>query len=228
VVVQVADTGPDSCVEHVAGKRIIDASPVVAYDLFAVSCLGWSDARTVQATVVPSSTPLGPCTQHGECSTAPPAAAGGSGTGAWTCSADRSARARCIDNQHLECDECPAGAMCATSGGSSVCPSAADGGTPDAGSDASVTDAHADGSGDATGDAGSDGAAPDAPDAAAGDVAVARDAPCEGGDVCGRGVVMHAGCGCRAPARSTSVGAIGWMLVVAIALGRGRWRRRSA
>src|SRR5579884_198406 len=74
VIVQVADTGPDACVEYAAGKRIIDASPAVAYVLFSASCLGWSDMRVVQVTVESSSTPLGPCSQHGECASAPPAA----------------------------------------------------------------------------------------------------------------------------------------------------------
>jgi hypothetical protein len=61
VVLQVADAGPDICVEEAAAKPVLDATPMVASALFNVGSAGWSDGRVVRVTVVDSSTALGPC-----------------------------------------------------------------------------------------------------------------------------------------------------------------------
>jgi hypothetical protein len=61
VVVATDDYGPDVCVENAAGMAILDASPLVAEQLFGVSSAGWSDGLTVLVTEVAASTPLGPC-----------------------------------------------------------------------------------------------------------------------------------------------------------------------
>ena len=58
-VTQVADVGPNICVERAARKPIIDASPVVTRELFGVSGAGWSDRIVVRAELVPASTALG-------------------------------------------------------------------------------------------------------------------------------------------------------------------------
>jgi len=58
-VAEVADVGPNICVERAAGKPIIDASPVITRELFGRSSAGWSDRMVVHTTVVPRSTPLG-------------------------------------------------------------------------------------------------------------------------------------------------------------------------
>ena len=58
-VTQVADVGPNVCVEQAAGRPIIDASPVVARELYGTSGAGWSDRIPVRAELVGSSTPLG-------------------------------------------------------------------------------------------------------------------------------------------------------------------------
>jgi MYXO-CTERM domain-containing protein len=68
-VAQVADVGPNICVEEAAHRPVIDASPLVAEYLFHVSGAGWSDRRSIAAVVVPRSTALGchprpTCTPH--------------------------------------------------------------------------------------------------------------------------------------------------------------------
>lgn len=60
VVAQVADVGPNICVEQAAGKPVIDASPLVSQALFGTTSRGWSDRSLVLAEVVDPSTPLGP------------------------------------------------------------------------------------------------------------------------------------------------------------------------
>jgi hypothetical protein len=61
VVAQVADYGPDACVERAAGRPIIDASPLVSRALFNEGELGWSDRAGIEVTEVAKSTPLGVC-----------------------------------------------------------------------------------------------------------------------------------------------------------------------
>ncbi len=61
VVAQTDDYGPDVCVEHAAGRPIIDASPLVSKHLFGTSSAGWSDHLAIHVEPVPKSTPLGPC-----------------------------------------------------------------------------------------------------------------------------------------------------------------------
>jgi hypothetical protein len=58
-VAQVADVGPNVCVEQAAGRPIIDASPVITRELFGRSSAGWSDRIVVHAEMVPTATPLG-------------------------------------------------------------------------------------------------------------------------------------------------------------------------
>jgi len=65
-VVQVADCGPNRCVEQAASYSscaghfpILDVSPMITKYLFGVSGSGWSDKRAVKVTPVPSSTPIG-------------------------------------------------------------------------------------------------------------------------------------------------------------------------
>jgi len=61
VVLQVADAGPDLCVEEAAGRPALDATPLAAMDLFGAGSLGWSDGRVVQVVVGDPQEPLGPC-----------------------------------------------------------------------------------------------------------------------------------------------------------------------
>ena len=58
-VTQVADVGPNICVEQAARKPIIDASPVITRELYGVGSAGWSDRILVRADLVASNTPLG-------------------------------------------------------------------------------------------------------------------------------------------------------------------------
>ena len=58
-VAQVADVGPNICVEQAARKPIIDASPVIARELYGIGSAGWSDRVLVRAELVASGTPLG-------------------------------------------------------------------------------------------------------------------------------------------------------------------------
>lgn len=62
VVAQVADVGPNVCVEQAAGRPVIDASPLVSQHLFGTSSRGYADHSLVTADVVDPSTPLGPGT----------------------------------------------------------------------------------------------------------------------------------------------------------------------
>jgi hypothetical protein len=48
-VVEVADRGPNVCVEEAAGKAMVDASPVITRYLFGIDQSGWSDHREVIA-----------------------------------------------------------------------------------------------------------------------------------------------------------------------------------
>lgn len=59
-IAQVADIGPNVCVEQAAGMPVIDASPVVAQYLFGTPSLGWSSRQVVTATIADPSLPLGP------------------------------------------------------------------------------------------------------------------------------------------------------------------------
>jgi hypothetical protein len=69
VVAQVADIGPNVCVEQAAGLPVIDASPMVSQHLFGNSSSGWEDHRSVLAQVVDPSTPTGPTTYVGSITT---------------------------------------------------------------------------------------------------------------------------------------------------------------
>jgi hypothetical protein len=84
VVAATDDYGPDECVESAAGGPIIDASPLVAEQLFGVSSAGWSDHLQITVTEVSSSTPLGPCSAGGggSSSGAGSGSSSGSGSGA--------------------------------------------------------------------------------------------------------------------------------------------------
>lgn len=71
-VAQVADVGPNICVERAAGRPIIDASPVVTRELYGRTGVGWSDRVPIVAERVAAGTPLG-CGGPAD-STAPPSA----------------------------------------------------------------------------------------------------------------------------------------------------------
>lgn len=58
-VAEVADIGPNICVERAARRAIIDASPVLSRELFGLRSAGWSDRVVVNATLVDRDTPLG-------------------------------------------------------------------------------------------------------------------------------------------------------------------------
>jgi MYXO-CTERM domain-containing protein len=65
-VAKVADCGPNRCVEQAVSSSgcsshhpIIDASPFITKYLLGASGVGWSDRKTVKATVVAASTPIG-------------------------------------------------------------------------------------------------------------------------------------------------------------------------
>lgn len=72
-VAQVADVGPNICVERAARKPIIDASPVLTRELYNRSGVGWSDRVEVRAELVASSTPLGCGSGAATAPTMPPA-----------------------------------------------------------------------------------------------------------------------------------------------------------
>ncbi|NOY92548.1 MAG: hypothetical protein GXP55_15250, partial [Deltaproteobacteria bacterium] len=61
VIAEVADVGPNACVEEAAGRPVMDASPLVAQALFSVSSAGYSEGRELLAAPVGSANPLGPC-----------------------------------------------------------------------------------------------------------------------------------------------------------------------
>jgi hypothetical protein len=61
VIVQVADVGPNVCVEVGAGSPIWDVSPLAAQHLLGGSSFGWSDHAGVIGAPVGSANALGPC-----------------------------------------------------------------------------------------------------------------------------------------------------------------------
>lgn len=85
VVAEADDYGPDVCVEHAAGRPIIDASPLVAEHLYGVGSAGWSDRLGVVATVVADSTPLGPCQASSSSSSSGTTTTGSSSGSDYTC-----------------------------------------------------------------------------------------------------------------------------------------------
>lgn len=62
VVVQVADLGPNACVEEAGEQPIWDVSPLAAQSLFGVTSVGYSEHRAVLGAPVGSANALGPCT----------------------------------------------------------------------------------------------------------------------------------------------------------------------
>ncbi|MFO0624917.1 MAG: hypothetical protein U0325_04815 [Polyangiales bacterium] len=71
-VAQVADVGPNICVERAAGRPIIDASPAATQEMYGRRAIGWSDRVPVHVERVGNTTPLG-CGGPSD-STAPPSA----------------------------------------------------------------------------------------------------------------------------------------------------------
>jgi hypothetical protein len=61
VIVEVADVGPNACVEEAGGRPIWDVSPLAAMHLFGVSSVGYSEHREVVGAPVGSDNTLGPC-----------------------------------------------------------------------------------------------------------------------------------------------------------------------
>lgn len=61
VIVQVADIGPNVCVEVGAGAPVWDVSPLAAQHLFGGTSYGWSDHVGVLGAPVGSANALGPC-----------------------------------------------------------------------------------------------------------------------------------------------------------------------
>jgi len=61
VVVEVADVGPNACVEEAGAMPIWDVSPLAAQALFGVSSVGWSEHRAVFGAPVDGDNPLGEC-----------------------------------------------------------------------------------------------------------------------------------------------------------------------
>jgi len=64
VVVEVADTGPNICVEEASGRPTWDVSPLASRQLFGVGQAGWSEGRGILGAPVHSSNALGPCDGH--------------------------------------------------------------------------------------------------------------------------------------------------------------------
>ncbi len=62
VVVEVADLGPNACVEEAGGQPLWDVSPLAAQALFGVTSVGYSEHRAVLGAPVGSANTLGPCT----------------------------------------------------------------------------------------------------------------------------------------------------------------------
>lgn len=62
VVVEVADVGPNACVEEAGGRPIWDVSPLAAMALVGRTSVGWSEHEAVVGAPVGSASPLGPCT----------------------------------------------------------------------------------------------------------------------------------------------------------------------
>ena len=63
-IVEVADLGPNICVEEASGQPTWDVSPLVTKHLFGASQAGWSEHRKVIGAPVDASNPLGPCEEH--------------------------------------------------------------------------------------------------------------------------------------------------------------------
>ena len=61
VVVQVADLGPNLCVEAAGGAPIWDISPLAARHLYGGTSYGWSEHVGLVGAPVGSDSPLGPC-----------------------------------------------------------------------------------------------------------------------------------------------------------------------
>ena len=61
VVVEVADLGPNACVEEAGGQPIWDVSPLAANELFGVTSVGYSEHRAVLGAPVGGANALGPC-----------------------------------------------------------------------------------------------------------------------------------------------------------------------
>jgi uncharacterized membrane protein YgcG len=84
-IAQVADCGPNRCVEDAASYNsckthfpIIDASPFITKYLFNSASAGWSDKWKVKVTEVPASTPIG-CPGGGSGGSGGSSGSGGSG-----------------------------------------------------------------------------------------------------------------------------------------------------
>ena len=58
-VAEVADCGPNRCVEQAAGRPVVDASPLVSRHLFGQSSAGWSEHLEVTAQVAPAGSESG-------------------------------------------------------------------------------------------------------------------------------------------------------------------------
>ena len=69
VIVEVADLGPNSCVEEAGGAPIWDVSPLASSELLGLTSVGYSDHEAVLGAPVGNTNALGPCT--------PPAGASG-------------------------------------------------------------------------------------------------------------------------------------------------------
>jgi len=61
VIVEVADLGPNACVEEAGGHAIWDVSPLASQELFGAASVGWSEHRAVFGAPVAPGNPLGPC-----------------------------------------------------------------------------------------------------------------------------------------------------------------------
>ncbi len=92
VVVEVADLGPNICVEEAGGRPAWDVSPLAARHLFGVPRAGWSEHRRVYAARVADETPLGPC----DAELSLPAPRGAIGSQCFDASSCRSASAVCL------------------------------------------------------------------------------------------------------------------------------------
>ncbi|MBW2463819.1 MAG: hypothetical protein JRH11_19370 [Deltaproteobacteria bacterium] len=64
VIVEVADIGPNACVEEAGAMPIFDVSPLASQALFDVDSVGWSEHRAVYAAPVDNDNALGPCDHH--------------------------------------------------------------------------------------------------------------------------------------------------------------------
>jgi hypothetical protein len=61
VIVEVADVGPNVCVEEAAGQPLWDVSPLAAQHLFGVGAVDWPEHRAVRGAPVDPDNPLGAC-----------------------------------------------------------------------------------------------------------------------------------------------------------------------